>query len=101
MEHSDSQELPLDNEGWFKRHIIQQLSDLKKGQEAGSTRQEAMHAAITATLSSHADEDLKRFAAIEKDLSELEPVRRVVYAALGLILAAFMTAVIALVVRGH
>lgn len=109
MERSEAmEEMPLDNEGWFKRHIIQQLSDLKKGQEESGRRQEVMHTAnvsrmdaITKSLNDHAEDDQRKFTAIEKGVTELQPIKKVVYAAVGLILVAVMTGLLALVVRQH
>lgn len=98
--------LPVDNEDWFKKHIIEQLEDLKRIQEDNTKRQELMHQdnskkidAFTATLATHVIEDLNNFNLIKRDVSELQPARKIVYGAMGLILIAFMGALIALVIK--
>ena len=104
----DNSELPVDNDGWFKRHIIEALNDLKRSHETVINNQKTMHAAnvnrmdgISRTLTEHEDEDLQKFSALNQAVSDLQPVKRLVYGAIALVLMAFMGVLIGIVITKH
>ncbi len=97
--------LPTDNEGWFKRHIIDTLARLEKGQTDSRQAALAAHESnskrmdeIQKSLVDHAASDTKNFSQLEQGVESLQPTRRIVQGAVVLILVAFLTAIISLVV---
>lgn len=105
---AQSNELPTDNDGWFKRHIIEALNDLKKSHETILEGQQEMHEAnlermenIAKTIRDHDEADQKMFSSIREDVAALQPLQKIVYGAIALILVAFLTALITTVVVGQ
>lgn len=96
---ASSSELPKDDDGWFKRHIIEALNDLKKGHETMLENQQEMHEAnisrmkeIASTMHDHEKADQSAFAGIRQDISNLQPLKQIVFGFVTLILVAVMTA---------
>lgn len=101
-------ELPSDNDGWFKRHIIEKLDDLKTGQVQFNASQQEMHSAnikrmdiIAESLQRHEESDIQKFGEIKQDISELQPVKKLVYAGAAMILVAFLGVLIGIVITKH
>ncbi len=97
--------LPLDNEGWFRHHVIEALNELKRAQEVHSTSQERMHRdnldkmeEIAKNMAEHETADATNFAAIRSDLIGLQLVKKIFYAAVAMILIAFMTTLISMAI---
>jgi hypothetical protein len=93
---SNQQELPTDNDGWFKRHIIDALNNLKEGQEELSHNQRVMHDqnieridAMAQTIRDHEKEDTKNFDKVNGSLQDLMPLKKIVYGVVAMILVAF------------
>lgn len=102
---SNSSDLPKDDDGWFKRHIIEALNDLKKGHETMLENQQEMHEAniarmkeIASTMHDHEKADQTAFAGLRQDISSLQPLKQIVFGFVALILVAVMTAWITSVV---
>lgn len=113
----NSTKMPTDNEEWFKRHIIDQLSDLRRTQEENSRRQESMHASnitkieafakdnaaaisvLANNVTVHIAEDNKNFKDIAEKLADVPLMRKILYTAVGLILISVLGALLALVVN--
>ncbi len=104
----DSNDLPTDNDGWFKRHIIGALEDLKKDNETMLTNQAEMHRAnvvrmeaLSETMRKHDADDQKMFGEFRNEIDSLQPLKKLVYGAIAMILIAFLTAIIAMVITKH
>lgn len=105
-----SAELPTDNDGWFKRHIIEALNDLKEGHRIMAESQKEMHRDnqrimedLATTISTHEEADQKMFAGVREEISEAKadlasvkqdvaPLKKIIYGAVALILVAFLSA---------
>lgn len=94
-----------DNEAWYKYHVIQRLDELKDSQRIMLENQTEMHEAnikrmeeISETLHEHEEADQQMFSSIRQDISGLQPVKKIVYGLIALILVAFATALITSVV---
>lgn len=104
----DSNDLPTDNDGWFKRHIIEALNDLKKDNETMLMNQARMHEAnvsrmeaLSETMRNHDADDQEMFSKFREEIESLQPLKKLVYGAIALILVAFLTAIIATVITKH
>jgi hypothetical protein len=100
--------LPTENDGWYKLHIMETLNALKEGHKEVLDNQKTMHAenvrrmeAIQNTIATHEQDDLKKFSSLNQEIADLQPVKKLVYAAITLVLMAFMGALIALVIVKH
>ena len=111
-----SPQLPNDNDGWFKRHIIEALADLKEGHRDMANSQKEMHREnqrimedLAVTISTHEESDQQMFASIRQDSAQAKidlasvkqdvgPLQKILYGAITLILVAFLTAVITSVI---
>lgn len=94
-------EIPSDNDGWFRRHIIDQLKDLKDGHREMIQNQREMHGDnvrrmddIGKKLQDHEDLNRKEFEEIRADVRDLQPVKKLTYSMVALILLAFFGALI-------
>lgn len=103
-----SENLPTDNDGWFKRHIIESLGELKTGHLEVIRNQREMHESniarmeeMSRTIQEHEESDQRQFNAVQQSISDLQPAKKIVYGAITLLLVAFMGAVIALVITKH
>lgn len=111
-----SPQLPTDNDGWFKRHIIEALNELKQGHRDMAEQQKEMHKEnqrimedLAGTISSHEEADQAMFASFRKDINtaqsdilavkqDVAPLKKIIYGTCALILAAVLGAWIASVV---
>lgn len=101
-------DLPTDNDGWFKRHIIEQLKDLKEGHSEMMRNQREMHTAnisrmdgIVETMRDHEESDVNKFASLNQSISDFQPVKKVVYGFIILVLTAFVSGLIGMVIVKH
>ncbi len=85
------------DDGWFKRHIIEGLRDLKEGQRDLSENMTK----LTEAMRTHEISDDKQFNELKQDIQRLNPVQRIVYGGVGLVLSAVLIALVALVVKGR
>lgn len=100
--------LPRDNNGWFQHHVIQALEDLKGSHEKLLENQREMHQAnldrmetISATIQEHDMSDQRVFGEFREELESFQPLKKIVYGAIALILVAFMGALIGIVMVKH
>ena len=105
---SDMAQIPSDNEGWFKRHVIESLAELKQDNREQAQAKREMHLEnqrlmkdLALTISEHEQADQQMFSSIQNDLLKLQPMGKIVYGTVALILTAVMVAIIALVVTKH
>ena len=105
---SDMAQMPDSNEGWFKRHVIESLAELKQDNRDQAQAKREMHQEnqklikdLAETIREHEQADQQMFDSIQSDLLKLQPMGKIVYYGAALVLAAVMTAVIALVVTKH
>lgn len=107
---SQANDLPKDDDGWFKRHIIEALNDLKEGHRTMAESQKEMHRDnqrimedLATTISTHEETDQKMFASVRDEISgakaelasvkqDVAPLKKIIYGAVALILVAFLSA---------
>lgn len=84
-----------DGNNWFRRHILEKLDDLGAGQKSLLDAHQRSIESLVRANADHAEADAQAFREIRKDLESFRPVKQIVFAGVGIILAIVLGALIA------